>query len=178
MPHSSPSSARGSLKVKPSTCFWSDCWRCANTVAGSKPEAGSVPMPRRCWRRRARLRNLECVGETLRATLDDLAALAPEWLVGQIPTEWLVRYGHRGENDRLPKAEQARTAPPRADRSRWSAPGTGSGPPWRSGWAAGHPAGTGAAAGLGALRQPFLGPSQMARWTPGSGKRRGDPLAL
>src|SRR5579859_4947850 len=36
------------------------------------------------------LSNLECVGETLRATLDDLAALAPEWLVKQISSDWFA----------------------------------------------------------------------------------------
>jgi transposase len=56
------------------------------------------------------LSNLECVGETLRAVLDDLAALAPEWLVGQISVDWLERYSHRVENYRLPKAESQRTA--------------------------------------------------------------------
>ena len=30
------------------------------------------------------LSNLECVGETLRAVLDDLATLAPDWLAKQI----------------------------------------------------------------------------------------------
>jgi transposase len=56
------------------------------------------------------LSNLECVGETLRAVLDDLAALAPEWLVGQINADWFERYSHRVENYRLPKAESQRTA--------------------------------------------------------------------
>src|SRR6266496_1058465 len=56
------------------------------------------------------LSNLECVGETLRAALDDLAALAPEWLVRQISPEWFERYSHRVENYRLPKAESQRTA--------------------------------------------------------------------
>jgi transposase len=56
------------------------------------------------------LSNLECVGETLRAVLDDLAALAPEWLVQQISPDWLERYSHRVENYRLPKAENQRTA--------------------------------------------------------------------
>src|SRR5213593_4631156 len=50
------------------------------------------------------LSNLECVGETLRAVLDDLATLAPEWLVGQISPDWFERYSHRVENYRLPKA--------------------------------------------------------------------------
>src|SRR5258708_10880309 len=56
------------------------------------------------------LSNLECVGETLRAALDDLAALAPDWLVRQISSDWFERYSHRVENYRLPKAEKQRTA--------------------------------------------------------------------
>jgi transposase len=56
------------------------------------------------------LSNLECVGETLRAVLDDVAALAPEWLVGQISADWFERYSHRVEKYRLPKAESQRTA--------------------------------------------------------------------
>ena len=56
------------------------------------------------------LSNLECVGETLRAALDDLAALAPDWLVQQISPDWFERYSHRVENYRLPKAESQRTA--------------------------------------------------------------------
>jgi transposase len=54
------------------------------------------------------LSNLECVGETLRAALDDLAAMAPDWLVQQIPPDWFERYSHRVENYRLPKAETQR----------------------------------------------------------------------
>lgn len=56
------------------------------------------------------LSNLECVGETLRAALDDLAALAPDWLVQQISQDWFERYSHRVENYRLPKAENQRIA--------------------------------------------------------------------
>jgi transposase len=60
------------------------------------------------------LSNVECVGETLRAVLDDLAALAPEWLVHHITPDWLERYSHRVENYRLRHPQQA------------------SGPPWHS----------------------------------------------
>jgi transposase len=56
------------------------------------------------------LSNLECVGETLRAVLDDVALLAPDWLASQISPEWFERYSHRVENYRLPKAESQRTA--------------------------------------------------------------------
>jgi transposase len=54
------------------------------------------------------LSNLECVGETLRAALDDLAQIAPDWLVKQISADWFERYSHRVENYRLPKAESQR----------------------------------------------------------------------
>lgn len=56
------------------------------------------------------LSNLECVGETLRATLDELARLSPQWLVQQISPDWFERYSHRVENYRLPKAESQRQA--------------------------------------------------------------------
>lgn len=56
------------------------------------------------------LSNLECVGETLRAALNEIAALAPDWLVKQISADWLERYGHRVENYRLPKETSKRTA--------------------------------------------------------------------
>ena len=56
------------------------------------------------------LSNLECVGETLRAAFDNLAALAPEWLVRQISSDWFERYSHRVENYGFPQAESQRTA--------------------------------------------------------------------
>ncbi len=56
------------------------------------------------------LSNLECVGETLLAVLDDLATLAPDWLVQHISPDWFERYSHRVENYRFPKAESQRTA--------------------------------------------------------------------
>lgn len=56
------------------------------------------------------LSNLECVGETLRAVLDELAERAPDWLVRQISADWLERYVHRVENYRLPKETGKRTA--------------------------------------------------------------------
>ncbi len=56
------------------------------------------------------LSNLECVGESLRGALDDLASLVPDWLIKQITPDWFDRYSHRVENYRLPKAESQRTA--------------------------------------------------------------------
>jgi transposase len=48
------------------------------------------------------------VGETLRAALNALAAVAPEWLQTWTPVEWYERYGERVENYDLPKSEKAR----------------------------------------------------------------------
>ena len=56
------------------------------------------------------LNRLERAGETLRAALNELAAVAPEWLQALAPPAWYERYGRRVENYRLPKTEAARAA--------------------------------------------------------------------
>ncbi len=56
------------------------------------------------------LNRLECVGETLRAALNDLAVVAPAWLRQQSPAEWFERYGKRLEESRLPQGETLRYA--------------------------------------------------------------------
>jgi transposase len=54
------------------------------------------------------LNRLEVVGETLRAALNELATVAPEWLSQVVPPEWYSRYGRRIEDSRLPQTEAAR----------------------------------------------------------------------
>ena len=56
---------------------------------------------------------LEGVGETLRHALDELATLAPEWLLAHTTPEWVDRYGLRSSEYRLPKSA--------ADRQTWAA---------------------------------------------------------
>ena len=56
------------------------------------------------------LNRLERVGETLRAALNEVATVAPEWLQAVAPPHWYERYGRRIENYRLPKTEAARLA--------------------------------------------------------------------
>lgn len=56
------------------------------------------------------LNRLERVGETLRAALNALATIAPDWLTGVAPAAWYERYGRRVENYRLPKTDAARAA--------------------------------------------------------------------
>lgn len=54
------------------------------------------------------LNRLECVGETLRAALNTLAVVAPEWLLTQVAKEWFDRYGRPVEEYHLPKGIEAR----------------------------------------------------------------------
>src|SRR4051794_22428214 len=56
------------------------------------------------------LSRLELVGETLRAALNELAAVAPDWLRAAAPRAWYERYAHRVEDGRLPRAEAEREA--------------------------------------------------------------------
>lgn len=56
------------------------------------------------------LNRLERVGETLRAALNSLAVVAPDWLRAQAQPEWFKRYSSRVDNYQLPKAEAARQA--------------------------------------------------------------------
>jgi transposase len=53
---------------------------------------------------------LELVAETLRATLDDLATVVPDWLGAIAPPPWFERYGRRVEDYRLPKRREEREA--------------------------------------------------------------------
>ncbi len=56
------------------------------------------------------LNRLELVGETLRATLNAVATVAPDWLRGWVPADWYKRYGRRIEDDRLPEKKREREA--------------------------------------------------------------------
>jgi transposase len=54
------------------------------------------------------LNRLESVGETLRATLNAIASIAPQWLQEHALPEWYDRYSHRIEESRLPKGQVER----------------------------------------------------------------------
>ena len=56
------------------------------------------------------LNRLELVGETMRAALNDLATVAPDWLRSAAPTEWYHRYSRRIEDNRLPESPEKRQA--------------------------------------------------------------------
>lgn len=54
------------------------------------------------------LNRLELVGETMRAALNALATVAPDWLATHAPSEWYDRYGRRVEDYRWPQGAEAR----------------------------------------------------------------------
>jgi transposase len=56
------------------------------------------------------LNRLELVAETLRAALNDLATVAPDWLQAIAPVAWYERYSRRIEDSRLPTTEAKRQA--------------------------------------------------------------------
>src|SRR3954463_9421627 len=56
------------------------------------------------------LNRLELLAETLRAALNAIAGVAPDWLRTLAPPEWHERYDRRVEDRRLPKTEPQRDA--------------------------------------------------------------------
>lgn len=54
------------------------------------------------------LNRLECVGETLRSVLNELAQLAPAWVKQLVPAEWYVRYGRRFDSLHQPESQAKR----------------------------------------------------------------------
>ena len=56
------------------------------------------------------LNRLELVAETLRAALNAIAGVAPDWLRTLAPPGWHARYDRRVEDRRLPKTEPQRDA--------------------------------------------------------------------
>jgi transposase len=60
------------------------------------------------------LNRLELLGETLRAALNELATVAPDWLRAAAPRAWYERYALRVEDGRLPRSAAEREAYARA----------------------------------------------------------------
>jgi transposase len=56
------------------------------------------------------MNRLECVAETLRAALNSLAVVVPDWLRCQVPAAWYQQYGTRAEEYRFPKEATQRQA--------------------------------------------------------------------
>ena len=54
------------------------------------------------------MNRLEMVAETMRAALNELATVAPDWLAQVAKPEWFDRYRRRAEQSRLPNGAKAR----------------------------------------------------------------------
>jgi transposase len=63
------------------------------------------------------LNRVLCVWETMRAALNSLAVVAPDWLRAHSHPEWVDRYGPRSEDSRSPVGEAERLAFARSDRT-------------------------------------------------------------
>lgn len=59
------------------------------------------------------LRMLELIGETLRAALNEIATVEPQWLQGVTPPRWHDLYDKRVEDTRLPRSDKERGSMPR-----------------------------------------------------------------
>ena len=82
------------------------CKREGYTKTNSKQRTDSTHVLARI----RRLNRLTLVGETVRAALNELAELHPEWLLGIMPLEWARRYVHRVEETRFGKTESQLSA--------------------------------------------------------------------
>lgn len=51
------------------------------------------------------LTRLEQIGESLRAALNEIAGIAPDWLQAWVPLDWYEQYKRRVEQERLPKSK-------------------------------------------------------------------------
>lgn len=65
------------------------------------------------------MNRLELICETMRAALNELATVVPEWLRSQALPEWFERYSPRAEQTRLHSGEKANTLVCRQSRTRW-----------------------------------------------------------
>jgi transposase len=72
------------------------------------PLTDSPTVSNRCHTRIRAVTRLECAGETLRAALNALAVVAPDWLPAQSEPEWVERYSERVEDYHLPVSKAAR----------------------------------------------------------------------
>ena len=97
-----PAKAEERLFAHLLTCCQDPRW----LIAGGKQRTASAHVL-------ARVRDmyrLECVGETMRFTLNRLANLFPDWLASQLQPECAARYGPRTEEYRLPHTKPEREA--------------------------------------------------------------------
>ena len=144
------SSARACWRAAPRSGCWASCSRPARRAGLLKARGRQRTDSTHVLASIRALNRLELVGETLRAALNELATVAPDWLRGVAPEDWYERYAHRVEDGRLPRAEAEREAYARTVGEDGFALLDRLGPAGGARGAAPAAGGRGAAAGLGA----------------------------
>src|SRR5690242_13013815 len=89
---------------------WTRWWSSFDSVGGSRRAVEHGRTPPMCWQKSGRPSRVDLVGETLRAALNVLAIVAPDWLRAQAQPEWVERYDRPAEDDRLLTTQARREA--------------------------------------------------------------------
>ena len=108
--HAERAQAPGWWAAVRTICCSTRCWSVSRLGGWSAREAGSARTARAFWRPCTTCTCSSWWPSGSRAALDDLAALAPEWLRGVVRPIWFERYGRRVEDYRLPKRREEREA--------------------------------------------------------------------
>ena len=93
-----------------STSCWRKCSRCFNRKAGGTARGRQRTDSTHVLAKIRALNRVLCVWETMRAALNSLAVVAPDWLRAHSQAEWVDRYGTRLEDSRSPLGEAERQA--------------------------------------------------------------------
>ena len=83
------------------TIYWHNYPKKATFAAGGQQRTDSTHVLAAI----RKLNRTECIGETMRKTLNDLATVAPEWLLEQVTLDWFDLYGPRFDSYHLPKTK-------------------------------------------------------------------------
>src|SRR5690348_15325182 len=103
-----PSFVHVSLPDRPNSVCWICFWSGVGRGDGSKPMDDNAPTPRISSRKSVPSAAPCGLRVSMVYVLNVLSEVAPDWIRTHIPAEWVKRYGHRLEEERLPKEEQER----------------------------------------------------------------------
>src|SRR5258706_7104261 len=93
-----------------SSSCWRKCSRCFNRKAGGTARGRQRTDSTHVLAKIRALNRVLCVWETMRAALNRLAVVAPDWLRAHSQAEWVDRSGTRLEDSRSPLGEAERQA--------------------------------------------------------------------
>jgi transposase len=100
-----------------SSFCWRKCLRCFRRKAGGTARGRQRTASTHVLAKIRALNRVLCVWETMRAALNSLAVVAPDWLRVHSHPFWVERSGTRLEEARSPVGEAERLAFARSDRT-------------------------------------------------------------